>query len=60
MRTATEQKMRVPKDFNPFRATHEISRWEALAHLVWFYFVSEISERKVCRHISTVTFSVTL
>jgi hypothetical protein len=35
MLTATEQKMRVP-DFNPFHATHERSRWEALAHLVWF------------------------
>lgn len=52
--------MRVPKDFNPFHATHEISRSEALTHLVWFYFMSEISERKFSRHISTVTFFITL
>lgn len=60
MLTATEQKMRVPKDFNPFHATHEISYSEALAHLVRFYFMSEISERKYSRHISTVTSFITL
>lgn len=51
MFAAAEQKMRVPKDFNLFDATHEISRSEALAHLVWLYFMFEISERKFSRHI---------
>jgi hypothetical protein len=60
MLTATEQKMRVPKDFNPFHATHEISCWEALAHLVWFYFASVISERNISRRISTVAFYIIL
>jgi hypothetical protein len=46
---ATEQVL------SPFHATHEISRLEALALLIWLYFVLEkMCERNVSRHLSTV------